>query len=230
MDKLILFGSDNTVMAYYYYFTHDSPYEVVAFTVNQKYLDSSTFLDLPLVAFEDIETVYPPDKYGMAIPLGFSDVNQLRAERYYQAKAKGYQLINYISSRALVWGDLDIGDNVFLHENANIKPWAKLGSNIIVESGALVGHHAVVGDHCFLGPSSLILGEATIGDYTILGANSTIRDGVKVGRECIIGASALIAKDTQPKSVHMSDPAKLLPGSSHELSALLLRQTLITKG
>jgi len=41
----------------------------------------------------------------MFLSISFVGINKLRAEKYDQAKAKGYQLINYVSSKATTWPD-----------------------------------------------------------------------------------------------------------------------------
>ena len=54
MARLIIFGAGDIGRLAHYYFTRDSEHEVAAFTVDEKYRDNDTFLDLPLVAFEEI--------------------------------------------------------------------------------------------------------------------------------------------------------------------------------
>ena len=42
MEKVILFGLGVESEMNHFYLTHDSPYEVVAFTVNQEYIKEDT--------------------------------------------------------------------------------------------------------------------------------------------------------------------------------------------
>ena len=40
----------------------------------------------------------------MFVAIGFSGVNRARREVYEQCKARGYELISYVNSKATYWG------------------------------------------------------------------------------------------------------------------------------
>lgn len=221
MEKVILFGNGKFASMNHFYLQSDSPYEVVAFTVDRAYLNDDHSLDLPIIPFEEIEASFPPSGYKMAIPLGLQNVNQLRAQKYQQARQKGYQLITYISSRAITHPGLEIGENCFVFENVVLKPYCHIGSDVIIEAGSVVGHHVTIGDHCFLGPNSVILGNARVESYCVIGANATVRDGITIGRGSIVGAGALVTHNAREKSIHLGRPAEILPQDSDELGGLL---------
>jgi len=222
MERVILFGNGRQAQLIYFYLTHSSPYEVVAFTVDRGYITEDRLFELPVVAFEDIESIYSPDQYKMSVQLGYRNLNMLRAEKYAQAKAKGYELISYISPKATTWPGLIVGDNCFISENTSIGPFAEIGNNVCVGIGTVIGHHCVIRDHCFLGTHVVILGSATIEPYCFLGPNSVVRDGgITIARESIIGAGVYIGKDTKEKGVYVNRPPDLLPKPSNELSAWL---------
>jgi sugar O-acyltransferase (sialic acid O-acetyltransferase NeuD family) len=217
MEKVVIFGASTTADHSYFYFTHDSPYEVAAFTVDREYIEEKTRFGLPVVPFEDIETIYPPIEYKMFIALSFKKVNRVRAEKYDQAKAKGYQLVSYVSSKTTSWPGLVIGDNCNIHEDCLIQPYAEIGNNVTIGAGSLIAHHCIVGDHSYIAAHVVISGNVTVEPYSFLGANSTIRDRITIARECVIGAGALILKDTQKRGVYKGHPAILLPKPSNEL-------------
>lgn len=221
MNKVVLFGNARFAETNHFYLTHDSPYEVAAFTVDGAYIRERELRGRPVVPFEEVARHYPPEEYLMAVPLGLKRVNRLRAEKFQQAQAKGYRFVTYVSSRAVTWPESALGENCFVYENVVIKPFARLGRNVVVETGSVVGHHADIQDHCFLGPHSVILGECTVEPYCIIGANAMVREGVKIGAGCIVGAGALITRNTRPGGVYLAPASELLPGSSAELSALL---------
>ena len=114
MEKVIIFGIRNFAELAHYYLTHDSPYEVLGFTVHSKYLpESRSFKGLPVVPFEEIASIYPPTECSMFAPLSPNNMNRLRERVYGEIKAKGYKLISYISSKATFF-DNSIGDNCFI--------------------------------------------------------------------------------------------------------------------
>jgi sugar O-acyltransferase (sialic acid O-acetyltransferase NeuD family) len=217
MQKVILFGSGQMASMISFYLSHDSPFEVVAFTVDGEHIKEATLLGLPIVPFEDIERDYPPGEFAMSIPISYRGANQLRAEKYQQAKAKGYPLINYISSKATIWPGLVIGDNCFILEGCIVQPFAEIGSDVFMGCSSLVGHHCVIGDHCFLAPGAVTLGFVRVGPYCFLGANSTIRDGISVASECLIGAGVHITRNTEEKQVYIGTRTEPLAKRSDEL-------------
>jgi len=220
MKKVVVFGTGEIAAVAHFYLTHDSPYEVVAFTVDQEFIKQERFMELPVVPFDKAEKTYPPNSFKMFVPISYRNVNKLRAEKYCQAKAKGYQLISYISSKATTWPGLVVGDNCFIFENNVIQPFVKIGDNVILWSGNHIGHHAVIKDHCFVSSHVVISGSVTVEPYCFLGVNSTIRDGITIARECVIGAGALILKDTVERGVYTGSPARLLRKSSDQLSGI----------
>lgn len=218
--QVVIFGTGDFARIASVYLSKDSPYEVVAFTVNEKYLDTPTLLGKPVVPFETLEQTHPPERHAMFVAIGFSRVNKARAEIYAACKAKGYQLISYINSKATHWGEIEIGDNCFVFENNVIQPFVKIGNDVILWSGNHIGHDAVIGNHCFITSHAVISGNARIGDYCFVGVNSTVRDGAVVAPETVLGAGALILKDTPAQGVYKGIPAELSSVPSSRLKGL----------
>ena len=117
MAKVVLFGVSQWAELAHFYLTHDSPHEVAAFTVDRDFIAGDQFKDLAVVAFDEVERHYPPDQFKMFIPVSFKRMNHIRAEKYYEAKSRGYELISYVSSRATIFPGLECGDNCFILED-----------------------------------------------------------------------------------------------------------------
>lgn len=217
MEQVIVFGDGQMATMMYFYLTHDSPFEVVAFTVNREHIKDSTLLGIPVVPFEDLERSHPPSHFKLSIPLSYRSVNQLRAEKYYEAKSKGYGLINYISSKATTWPGLVLGDNCIILEGCVVQPFSEIASNVFMGCGSLVGHHCMVGEHCFLAPGAVALGYVRVEPYCLLGANSTIRDGITVARECVVGAGVTIGWNTKAQEVYIGQRTEPSKKRSNEL-------------
>lgn len=217
MKKVIIFGTGDIGQLVHFYFTHDSPYEVVAFTADRDFIKEKEFLALPVVPFEEIEISYPPDEFNMFVALSYSKLNKVRAEKYEDAKSKGYKLVSYVCSKSVYWDDPEIGDNCFIFENQTIQPFVKIGNNVTIWSGNHIGHHSVIGEHCFISSHVVISGHVTIEPYCFLGVNSTIRDGITIARECVIGAGAIILEDTIEKGVYKGKATELYIDDSSKL-------------
>lgn len=124
-EKVVLWGIGKIAEVIHFYLSIDSEYEVCAFCVNEKYKDKDEFHGLPVVCFENIEKIYPPEKYKMSIPIGYASMNKIRTEKYMQAKEKGYSFITYISSKATYYGT-PVGENTIILENNVIQPFTKI--------------------------------------------------------------------------------------------------------
>lgn len=210
MNEIIIFGIGSFAEVAQYYFTNDSKYRVVAFTVNECYIEESEKFGLPVLPFETIEKSYPPSKYKMFVAIGYSNVNKNRAEKYYEAKKKNYELISYICSRSVIWQDLKIGDNCFIFENQTIQPFVTIGNNVIIWSGSNISHNSNIGDHCFIASHVVISGNCVVEPFCFLGANAILRDGIRLARETVLGAGAIITKNTVEKGIYYSSGANII--------------------
>ena len=204
MSKVIIFGTGKIADEAYFYLINDSPHEIVAFTVDSAYLNAQENHGLPVIPFEQIQEKYPPVDHKMFVAVGYQDLNHFRARKYAEAKAKKYELVSYISSRAANLGDVEVGDNCFVLEFATIQPCAKIGNDVFIWSGNHIGHHATIGDHCYIAGNAVISGNTVVGPYCFVGVTATIGHEVTIGAESFIGAGCLITKNAETKSVYIS--------------------------
>lgn len=206
--RLVIVGAGEFAEIAYEYFTHDSPYEVVAFSAERRFVNSESLFDLPVVAFEELESVHPPGTAEVFVAVTFTQLNRVRTRLYQQAKEKGFGVASYVSSRAFVWHNAKVGENCFVFENNVIQYYATIGDNVILWSGNHVGHRAAVRDHCFVSSHVVISGYCEVGESCFLGVNSTIGDRVAIGRDTIIGAGAVVLQDVAERQVMRGNPAK----------------------
>lgn len=204
MSKIVIFGAGKIADEAYYYLSNDSPHEIVAFTVDALHMSSPEKLGLPVVPFEEVQTHFPPVDFKMFVAIGYQELNKLRAQKYEEAKAKGYELISYVNSKASNVGNVEIGDNCFILENAVIQPCSKMGSNIFLWSNNHVGHHATVMDHCYIAGQVVISGNSVIEPYCFIGVNATIGHEITIGQGSFIGAGTLVTKNAEPSSVYIT--------------------------
>ena len=204
MSKVVIFGSGKVAEQAYYYLTNDSPHNVAAFSVDTEFLTRNELFGRPVIPFEELAERYPPDDFKMFVAVGYQQLNRLRAQKYNDCKARGYELISYVCSRASNFGNCEIGDNCFVLENAVIQPCSKIGNDVFIWSGNHVGHHATVMDHCYIAGQVVISGGSTIEPYCFIGVNVAIGHEITIGRESFIGAGALITKTVESRSVYIA--------------------------
>ncbi len=217
MSKLVIFGTGAFAQCAHFYFSRDSREEVVGFTVNQSHLKERELLGFPVVEFERVESIFPPSDVRMFVAVGYTQVNRVRARIYGQAKAKGYTLASYLSSKCTHWGDTRIGDNCFIFEDNTIQPFVEIGNDVIVWSGNHLGHHAKIGDHCFITSHVVISGQTRVGAYSFVGVNATLRDNITIGEANILGAGTVIMRSTRDSQVFVAPPTPPDPRTSNQI-------------
>lgn len=212
MAKVIIFGILDTAELAHYYLEHDSEHEVIAFTVNREYIEQDSFRGLPLVAFEDVQTVFSPDDYHFFAPLTARNMNRNREKVYLEAKDKGYRFISYISSHATILDRSVVGENCFILEDNTIQPFTTIGNNVVLWSGNHIGHHGQIKDHVFFTSHVVMSGHCTIESYSFFGVNATIRDYLHVAQGTLLGMAAALTKNSEEWGIYVGNPAKKVPG------------------
>jgi len=212
VKNLVIFGAGQSAEVAHFYFTQDSPYDVVAFAADKEFITQDMLFGLPVVPFEDVEANCPPEAHDLFVAVTYTGLNKVRAAKVSEAQAKGYTCASYVSSRATTWPGLKHGSNCFILEDNTIQPHVTIGENVWLWSGNHIGHHTVIEDHVYIASHAVISGAVTVGANSFIGVNATLRDNIRIGRENVIGAGALILKDTDDFAVFKgaaSQPAKI---------------------
>ncbi|MCB0490613.1 MAG: acetyltransferase [Cyclobacteriaceae bacterium] len=214
VKRVVIFGIQDFAELAWYYLGKDSPYEVVGFCVNEKYLpDPPFFHELPVVPFERVSQIFPPDVHGFFAPMSPKRMNRFREEIYHQLKALGYELISYVSSKATIFNN-PIGENCFILEDNTIQPFTTIGNNVVLWSGNHIGHHGRIMDHVSFTSHVVMSGHCVIEPYCFLGVNATIRDGITLAEGTFLAMHSAVTKSTSPWGVYVGSPAKIREGVS----------------
>lgn len=220
MKEIVVFGTGEMAALADFYFTHDTPRRVAAFTVDAAFMKENVYLDRRLVPFEEVEIHYPPDQFDLFVAVSYTKLNAVRTERAAAARGKGYQLASYVSSRATVFADLVHGDNCFILENNVIQPFVCIGANVTLWSGNHIGHHSTIDDNVFMASHVVVSGGVRVGEASFVGVNVTLRDHVTVGARCVLGAGALVIDDLPAGSVVAPRGTEISAVPSHRLRGI----------
>ena len=193
--KLIVVGNSAFAEIAAEYFRADSDYDVVGFSVERDYLKEATLAGLPVVPFQELEESCPPGAHDIYVAATYTQLNRLRTRLAGDAKARGYGLASYISSRAFVWQNVELGEHCFVFEDNTIQPFVKLGRNVVLWSGNHIGHHSSIGDNTFVSSHVVVSGFCSIGENCFLGVNATIANNVSIGQDVWLGPSTNVIKD-----------------------------------
>jgi sugar O-acyltransferase (sialic acid O-acetyltransferase NeuD family) len=215
--KLILLGDGLFAEIAHEYFTYDSDYEVVAFSVEREYLKQDSFQGLPVVPFEELERHYGTDDHSVYAALTYTQLNRLRTRLADAAKAKGYPLASYVSSHAFVARSATIGEHAFVFEDNTIQPRVTIGRNNVLWSGNHIGHHSTLGDNVFTSSHVVVAGGVTVQDNCFLGINATVVNNITVGADVWLGPATTVTRDVPPNTVWRPAKSDVHPKSAHEL-------------
>jgi sugar O-acyltransferase (sialic acid O-acetyltransferase NeuD family) len=205
---LVIVGDSAFAEVAYEYFTHDSPYEVVAFSVESAYLKRDKLFGLPVVPFETLHERFDPAATDFYAAIVYTQLNRLRARMVHAAKAMGFRPASYVSSRAFIWPNVKLGEHCFVFEDNTVQPFVTLGDDVVLWSGNHIGHHSTIGNHCFISSHAVISGFCTVGDHSFIGVNSTVANNVNIGADGWIGPGCTIGRDTEPNTIYKAAEAE----------------------
>ena len=97
-----------------YYFENFSNYNIVAYTVDEKNLDDSNFLNKPIINFEELEKDFPAQKFKVFVAIGYSNLNMNRSKKFFEIEKKGYQFASFIHPANSSLNNVNFGKNCFL--------------------------------------------------------------------------------------------------------------------
>jgi sugar O-acyltransferase (sialic acid O-acetyltransferase NeuD family) len=223
--KLVIFGTGETADIAYEYFTHDSNYEVIGFTVEAAYKKENELYGVPVVSFDEIEKAFKQNEVELFVAISYTKLNRIRAKCYKMVKAKGYKCATYISSKAFVWHNAQIGENCMIFENNVIQHKVQIGNGVIMWSGNHIGHQTKIEDFVYISSHVVISGYCVIGEYSFLGVNATFNDNIKLGKNNIVGSGALIVKSTEDGKLMVGAPAKPAAKSAFEAFGVTEKET-----
>lgn len=199
--KLVIVGDSAFAEIAREYFDVDTDYQVVAFAVEKQYLRQNELHGLPVVQFEELHMLYPPQEHDVFVAIVYTQLNRLRARLAAEAKRKGYRLGSYISPHAFIWRNVTVGEHVFIFESNTVQPFVEIGDNVVLWSGNHVGHHSKLRNNIFVSSHVVISGFCDIGENSFLGVNATISNNVTIGRDNWVGPGMTLMRDTEPNTL-----------------------------
>lgn len=223
MARIILFGTGRGAEVAYQYLSRDAQHEICAFTVDRAYRTTDRFHGLPVVDFESVETIFPPDDFCMFALLGYQRMNRLRQQKYQMGKEKGYRFISYLSPRISTPPDFSVGENCFILDNQTIDLGVRIGNNVVIWSWNHIGDQSQIMDHVWLSSGICLSGNVTIRPFSFIGIGAKISNNVTIQDESFIGAGAVILKDTVPRGVYIVPGTPIAPMPSDRFLSIVER-------
>lgn len=208
MEKLILIGGGSHCASVIDSIRNQGEFEPVGIldlpqNIGQK------ILGIPIVG-HDIELKEYRERginYAFISMGSVGDVS-LRKKLMHEAKKAGFKLATVIDPTAIIGGNVNISDGVFVGKGAIINVNTKVRSNSIINSGTIIEHDCKIGDFVHVAPGTTLSGGVTIGDDTHIGTNTTIIQGVSVGNQTIIGAGSVVVRNIASGVIAYGNPCR----------------------
>ncbi|KZZ37146.1 MULTISPECIES: acetyltransferase [unclassified Oleiphilus] len=203
--KLIIYGNGHMAKMIFQFVKTE--FEVVAFTVDRQCIAEPNLCGLPLVPFDEIEQSFSTKDCFMLIAVGYVQMNQIRENKYLEAKDKGYKFINYIHPSVVIHDEISIGVNNIILDHASVHPYCVIGNGNFISSNSNIGHGCSLGDNNWMNAGVSIGGETKVEDKVFFGINSAVGHGIVIKAESFIGGHALISRDTDIGGVYLAASA-----------------------
>lgn len=211
--KVIIFGNTYFSVMIYNYVKQYTTLDVVAFTVDKKFISSSTICGTPVVPYENIVDLYSPIKYSFLLGLGYNHMNDLRKNKFLSVKEKGYYIESFIHPSSNI-SNCSIGEGNIILENVFVGPQAFIGDGNILWNGCNISHDAHIGNYNYLAPSTTFGGKVTVNNNCFFGVNSSIRSNVSIASYTLIGAGCYLNNSTAEHDVYVPSRAVHLKDKS----------------
>ena len=105
VKNVVIFGVGNIAELAAFYLTRDAGRRVAGFTVDEAYITAPSWNGHPVVAWEEVERHYAPERTEVFVAVSYTKLNKLRRDKVAEARAKGYGIASYVSSRATIFDD-----------------------------------------------------------------------------------------------------------------------------
>lgn len=195
MEDIILLGMGGHAHSVVDSIEQAGKYRIIGF-LDREEMRGDFYREYPVLGVDtDMTRLYEEGVRNAFVTVGFMGHGDIRERLYRQLKEVGYRLPNIIDDTAVISGNAELADGIFVGKNAVINANAKIGKMCIINTGAIIEHDCRVGEFSHVAVGSVLCGEVIVGENTLIGANATVIQERKVGDYCIVGAGTVICKD-----------------------------------
>jgi len=123
-------------------------------------------------------------------------------------RRRGFTLVTAVHPRAVVAGDVELGEGTVVAAGAVVNPAVRIGRVAIINTSASVDHGCLVADGAHIAPGAHLAARVSVGRGAWVGLGAAIKEGVSIGAGACIGAGAVVLKDVAPGMLAYGVPAR----------------------
>ena len=168
---------------------------VVAYSVEAKYISTREFDGLPLVPLEKLPEIYPATQYHLLNTVGYVQMNGVRERLFHQCKALGYSFASFIHPSAIV--NSSLGEGCIVLEKCIVGYRNRVGCGCIFYGGVNISHDCHVGDFTYWGPGAIACGNVTVGARSFIGAGAVLRNRIHIANKCLVGGGVYMNRSLE---------------------------------
>lgn len=220
-SPIVIFGAGPLARLMWFYFSHDSVFAVKAFSVDEQFCNEESLCGVRIIPCERIIREYPPQQVRAFVAVGYRNMRN-RVRFYERVKSLGYETVNYVSSRAVVYPDLSLGTNNVVMANVHIEPFVTIGNNNLFWSDTLIAHEVSIGQGNYCGAKVLIGGQSTVGNSCFLGNGTILINSLALADETQTVAGCVLMNNTKAAGRYSGNPARQI--GSHEETGIVIQR------
>ncbi len=206
--KLAIIGAGELGKLIAHHAVHDSGYELAGYY--DDFVRAAEFNGSPVLGTcEQVEAGFEKKLFDhLFIGIGYDHMKPRAA--YFERFSNSIPFANIIHSSAYVDPGCSLGRGIFLLPGVVIDFGVEIGNNVLINTGGVIAHHSKVMQHSFVAPGVQVAGLVTIEESCFIGTGATIVDCIRVSKGSVVGAGAVLLKDTEPNSVSVGVPARII--------------------
>lgn len=203
MKSIVIYGNSAMAEVTAEYINACRGYRVVAFTVDEKYIEGEGFAGKPLIACENLESYFAKDQIELLVLSveGLVSTRQHKKIKSDEFTVEGYRLFTFIDPSSYVAKSAKIGKNCIIMNRSIVEPGVVIEDGVFLRSESYVSHGSRIGAYSYLAPRATVAGKVKVGLYCFLGVNCTIHDRKVIGDNAIIGGGAVVNRDVPKNGV-----------------------------
>lgn len=217
--KIYILGTTDFSFMIHQMIDQEEEMEIVGHVVSQsdysKNIEKCKMHNTKLYPLEDLES--QSQNINILNTIGYTCMNKIRENITEECMRRNYQVVEYISRRAIVLSENRGMGNIVL-PGAYIGTGIKMGDGNIFYAGCVFTHDISIGNYNFFAANGTYGGFISIGNNCFVGMGAVVKNRVSMGHSVLVGAGTYVSHDVKDEEVIVTPSAIVLEKKSSEIN------------